>query len=133
MDWDDLKYLLAVADAGALAPAAKSMGVDPSTVSRRISALEKALGAELVARTPEGMTLTAAGHAAVAVARRIDGELSALAAELAGSLEVPSGVARVSTTEAFATNVMRAVAPLHAKFPRLQIEVVPMHEAVDLR
>ncbi len=133
VDWDDLKYLLAVADAGALAPAAKALAVDPSTVSRRITALEKALGAELVARTPEGMTLTAAGQAAATVARRVDGELAALAAELAGSLDVPTGVARVSTTEAFAANVMRAVAPLHAKYPRLQIDVVPAHQAVDLR
>lgn len=131
MHWDDLKYLLAVADAGALAPAAKALGCDSSTVSRRIAALEKALGAELVARTPEGMTLTAAGHAAVAVARRIDGELRTLAAELAGNVE--AGVVRVSTTEAFASNVMRAVAPLHAKYPRLQIDVVPTHHAVDLR
>ena len=131
MHWDDLKYLLAVADAGALAPAAKALAVDPSTVSRRIAALEKALGTELVARTPEGMTLTAAGQAAVAVARRIDGELAALAAELAGSVE--AGVVRVSTTEAFASNVLRAVAPLHAKYPRLQIDVVPTSQAVDLR
>lgn len=131
--WDDLKYLLAVAEAGALAPAAKALGVDPSTVSRRIAALEKALGAELVARTPDGMTLTAAGQAAAAVARKIDGELRTLAAELAGSLDAPAGTVRVSTTEAFATNVMRAVAPLHAQYPRLQIEVVPSHAAVDLR
>ncbi|MBV8757129.1 MAG: LysR family transcriptional regulator [Deltaproteobacteria bacterium] len=133
MDWDDLKYLLAVADAGALAPAAKAMAVDPSTVSRRITAIEKDLAAELVARTPEGMTLTPAGHAAVAVARRIAGELEALAAELAGSLDVPAGIVRVSTTEAFATNVMRAVAPLHAQYPRLQIDVVASAETVDLR
>lgn len=133
MHWDDLKYLLAVADAGALAPAAKVLGCDSSTVSRRIAALEKTLGAELVARTPEGMTLTASGEAAVAVARRIDGEVAALAAELAGSLEVPAGAVRVSTTEAFASNVLRAVAPLHAKYPRLQIDVVPSHTAVDLR
>lgn len=131
MHWDDLKYLLAVADAGALAPAAKALAVDPSTVSRRISALEKALGAELVARTPEGMTLTPAGHAAVAVARRIDTELGALAADLAGSVE--AGIVRVSTTEAFASNILRAVAPLHAQYPRLQIDVVPTHQAVDLR
>ena len=131
--WDDLKYLLAVADAGALAPAAKALGVDPSTVSRRIAALEKALSAELVARTPEGMTLTDAGRTATGVARRIDGELAALAAQLAGELEVPAGAVRVSTTEAFAPNIMRAIAPLRASHPRLHIEVVPAHETVDLR
>ena len=133
VDWDDLKYLLAVADAGGLAPAAKALAVDPSTVSRRIAALEKALAAELVARAPDGMTLTTAGEAAVAAARRIDGEVQALTAAIAGSLEVAEGTVRVSTTEAFATNVMRAVAPLQTLYPRLQIEVVPSHTPVDLR
>lgn len=79
MRWDDLKYLSAVADAGALAPAARALGVDASTVSRRIAALEEALGTELTARTPEGMVLTEAGRAAVEVARGIEVELTELA------------------------------------------------------
>jgi len=130
--WDDLKYLLAVADAGALAPAAKALRVDPSTVSRRIAALEKALGTELVARTPEGMTLTAAGERASAAARRVDGELAALAHEIAGG-SAPTGTVVVSSTEAFASYVFRALAALNETYPGLQIEVVPGMHKVDLR
>lgn len=130
--WDDLKYLLAVADAGALASAAKALRVDPSTVSRRIAALEKALGAELVARTPEGMTLTAAGERVVAVARRIDGELAALTQELAAGAAA-TGTVVVSSTEAFASYVLRALAALDEAHPGLQIEVAPTMKKVDLR
>ena len=132
MHWDDLKYLLAVADAGALAPAAKLLRVDPSTVSRRIAALEKELGSELVARTPEGMTLTAAGERAASAARRVDGELAALAHELAGG-SAPTGTVVVSSTESFAPYVFRALAALDQVHPGLQIEVAPTMKKVDLR
>jgi len=130
--WDDLKYLLAVADAGALAPAAKALRVDPSTVSRRIAALEKALGTELVARTPEGMSLTAGGERAASVARRVEGELAALAHELAGGSDL-TGTVVVSSTESFAPYVLRALAALGEVHPGLQIEVVPAMQKADLR
>ena len=133
MNWDDLKFLLAVADAGGLAPAARALRVDPSTVSRRIAALEKALTAELVVRTLEGMTLTEAGRSASEIARRFDADLLALAASVGGEHGEPVGPVKVSTTDAFAPNVMRALAPLHARFPHLQIDVMPAHGPVDLR
>ncbi len=133
MDWDDLKFLLAVADAGGLAPAARSLGVDPSTVSRRIVALEKALDAELAVRMPEGMSLTEAGRAVAEIARRFDAELLALAASMGGARGEPVGAVRVSTTDAFAPNVMRALAPLRGRFPHLRIDVMPAHAPVDLR
>jgi DNA-binding transcriptional LysR family regulator len=133
VDWDDLKFLLAVADAGGLAPAARSLGVDPSTVSRRIVALEKALDAELAVRMPEGMSLTEAGRSVADVARRFDAELLALAASMGGARGEPVGAVRVSTTDAFAPNVMRALAPLRERFPHLRIEVMPTHATIDLR
>ena len=133
VDWDDLKFLLAVADTGGLAPAARALGVDPSTVSRRIVALEKAFEAELVVRTPEGMSLTEAGRSTAEVARRFDAELLTLAASMGGERGEPVGAVKVSTTDAFAQNVMRALAPLHERFPHLHIEVLPSHGPVDLR
>ena len=133
MRWDDLKYLSAVADAGALAPAARALGVDASTVSRRIAALEEALGTELTARTPEGMVLTEAGRAAVEVARGIEVELTELAERIAGGHDALTGRLRVSTTESFAAYVLQALAPLSARHPALQIEVVTMMAPADLR
>jgi DNA-binding transcriptional LysR family regulator len=130
--WDDLKYLLAVAEAGALAPAAKVLRVDPSTVSRRIAALEKALGSELVARTPEGMSVTTTGERAVDAARRIEAELEALAREVAADA-APTGTVVISTTEAFAPFVIRVLATLHERCPGLRIEVVPSMHKADLR
>ena len=53
-DWDDLRYFLSVARTGRLTAAARRMGTDHATVSRRITALEGRLGAELFQRSPRG-------------------------------------------------------------------------------
>ena len=63
-DWSDLKVMLAVARARSVVGAAKMMGVDQSTVSRRLTALEDAVGAGLVIRGGRELTLTQEGHAA---------------------------------------------------------------------
>ncbi len=133
VNWDDLKYLLAAADAGALAAAARALSVDPSTVSRRISALERDLGAELLARTPEGLTLTDAGRSAVATARIVEAQLATLAAEIGGERAEPAGHVRVSSTHSFAKYVVRAVVPLRDRFPELTVEALPTSAQADLR
>ncbi|NLH81511.1 MAG: LysR family transcriptional regulator, partial [Phyllobacteriaceae bacterium] len=53
-DWNDLRFFLAVAQAGTLTGAARRLGTDHATVSRRVSALETAIGAKLFERTPQG-------------------------------------------------------------------------------
>jgi DNA-binding transcriptional LysR family regulator len=133
MRWDDLKYLLAVAEHGTLAPAARALGVDGSTVSRRIAALEEDLSTELVARTPEGMVLTDAGRIAADVAGTIDRELATLGERIAGGRDEASGQVRISATESFSAHVMSAMAPLHERFPALAIEVLASSAPVDLR
>ena len=61
VNWDDLRYVLALRRMGSLGAAARSLKVESSTASRRLAAIEAALGVQLVTRTPEGMTLNAAG------------------------------------------------------------------------
>jgi hypothetical protein len=56
VNWDDLRYLLALRRAGSLGSAARLLKVEPSTASRRLASLEGALGAKLAARTPEGLS-----------------------------------------------------------------------------
>src|SRR5580693_6254902 len=61
MNWDDLRVFLAVARAESLARGARELGLDRSTASRRIAALEAALGAQVFLRTREGLRLSPAG------------------------------------------------------------------------
>ena len=83
MDWNDLRYLLAVHRAGSLARAAASLGVTKATASRRLAELEDALGVALVDRAPEGMTVTAAGLAVVRAAEVMDAAASRIRDDLA--------------------------------------------------
>ncbi len=78
--WDDLPAFLAVARAGTLAAAASQLGVNASTVHRRIAALEEALGTTLFDRDPRGYALTGVGEALLPLAEQV--EEAVLAAQL---------------------------------------------------
>ena len=73
LEWDDLRYVLAVAEAGSLAGAARELRVNHSTVLRRIAAFEQQLALRLFERLPTGYVLPAGGEELVAAARSISG------------------------------------------------------------
>ena len=79
------------------------------------------------------MTLTAAGQQAVETARRIEGEVVTLADNIGGDKTEPTGTVRVTTTEGFAQTVLRALTPLHERYPGLAIDVMTSSAAADLR
>ena len=62
LNWNDLRFFLRAAQAGTLAGAARAMEVDHSTIGRRLSALERSLGAPLVIRAPDGLASDTAGR-----------------------------------------------------------------------
>ena len=63
MEWTDLRFFLAAVRGGNLSAAARELGVNYTTVGRRLDALQHGLGATLIQRTPDGLTLTRAGEA----------------------------------------------------------------------
>lgn len=83
LDWDDLRYFLAVAREGSLSAAARALGVAQPTVGRRLSAFETTLGAKLLVATPTGQQLSPTGLRLLAHAEQM--ERAALAAERAAS------------------------------------------------
>src|SRR4029079_403948 len=72
VDWGDVRFFLAAARCGSLGAAARELGVEHTTVSRRLGALEDALGAKLFARTPDGLALTPAGAEVLPLAESIE-------------------------------------------------------------
>src|SRR2546421_5681701 len=78
-DWDGLRIFLALSRTRTLAAAARKLGIDETTVARRLARLEKEMGASLLERTPGGLALTPAGEAGHAAAEEM--ESAALAAE----------------------------------------------------
>ena len=77
-DWNDIRYLLAMADHGSTMAAARALGVNQSTVLRRLAELEKALGDALIARQPAGYVLTSFAHGLMPAARQVSSEAAGL-------------------------------------------------------
>ena len=123
-EWDDLRYVLAVANAGSLAGAARSLGVNHTTVLRRISAFEKRLGLRLFERLPTGYVLTAGGEELIAEARHIEDRVTNLERKLAGQDLRLSGVIRVTTTDTLMGSILPEIlAGFRAAQPGIGIEI----------
>jgi DNA-binding transcriptional LysR family regulator len=77
MAWDDLRVFLAVARAGSASAAARALGLSQPTVSRRVAALARELGVELLHKGPRGLALTGAGQRLRLDAEKVDREVLA--------------------------------------------------------
>src|SRR5262245_6222849 len=106
IEWDDLRYVLAVASAGSLANAARNLGVNHTTVLRRVSAFERRLGLRLFERLPTGYVLTPGGEELIAAARHIDERVTELERKLTGRDLRLSGVVRVTTTDTLMASIL---------------------------
>lgn len=131
-DWDDLRFFLALCEAGTLSGAARATGVEHTTVARRIDALETALGARLFDRFPKGWSLTAVGTTLVPHARKLEDDMHALLNVARGASEVV-GVVRVSAPPALAACLLapRLRTPL-ARLPGVEIDLRAEARMTDL-
>src|SRR6185437_3454677 len=84
LDWDDLRYFLSIARHGTLSAAARALGVQQSTMGRRLDAIETRAGARLLQKTPSGFVLTVAGDAIISRVERIETEALAVERAIAG-------------------------------------------------
>jgi DNA-binding transcriptional LysR family regulator len=123
-DWDDLQVFLAVARAGSLRGAARSLGMNHATVTRRLKALEGALGTTLFDRTPDALVLTQPGEAMLGPAERIEGEVLAAERAIAGRDADPEGVLRVSMPWAVMHGFLaEAVARFTRRYPAIELDI----------
>jgi DNA-binding transcriptional LysR family regulator len=133
LDWNALQFVVALARTGALERAAEQLGVDPSTVSRRVRALERTLGAKVFERSTSGHRLTAIGSRLVEKAEQVASEIAAMESEAASADERLVGTVRVATSD---TMSRLHVAPLAAQFarlhPQLAFELVADQRAANL-
>lgn len=124
MNWDDLRTFLAVAQAGQLGKAAKSLKLDPTTIGRRLRRLETTLDQRLFERTRDGQSLTEAGEELLAkvepmskIAREIE-DLPAPERGLVGTL-------RLSVSEGFGSEFLASFVAVFARqHPALTLEIV---------
>lgn len=131
-DWDDFKILGALAQGGSVAAAARLLGVDNSTVSRRLGALEAALEAQLVVRTGRELSWTAEGRLALAAAGRVAQEASDLARAIKAEKRGYAGTVKVSCTPATVVWLSVIVERARNRFPGLVVELSGLLATADL-
>jgi DNA-binding transcriptional LysR family regulator len=123
---DDLLVLLAVSRSAKFTTAAQSLGLNHTTVSRRIAALEKSLGGRVLARAASGWELTDLGTRAVRVAEQVEAAVGTLGPAVKEPDPI-TGVVRMTATDGFSAYIAApAVARLRRDHPGLSVEVVTM-------
>lgn len=131
-DWDDLRFFLALCEAGTLTGAARAAGVEHTTVARRIDALEAALGTHLFDRFPKGWSLTAAGTALLPHARKVEDGMHALLRAAQGSADV-AGTVRISAPPALATYLLAPrMRDMLRRLPAVEIDLRGEARTTDL-
>ena len=133
IDWDDLRYFLAVHRAGTLARAASALEINATTVGRRLAALEDKVHTRLFDRTPDGYVITAAGRGLLVRAERMEEEALAVEREVLGADQRLAGTVRVTATEMLGTRfIMPQLPKLAARHPEIRIDLECSNRYVSL-
>ena len=133
LEWDQLRYMLAIHRGGSMQAAAAELRVDRATVVRRLDALEAALGARVFERRRDGCTLTRAGLEIIETVQGIEQATTALAARVSGEDKRPQGLVTITVPEFFAAKVLAPALPRFAElYPGITLEVRTGHSFLNL-
>ncbi|MGD9884989.1 MAG: LysR family transcriptional regulator [Reyranella sp.] len=132
--WDDLKHFLAFARAGSMQAAAQALGVNQSTVQRRIAELEGHIGRRLVERHLGGYRLTELGGELRTSAEDVETAVMAFERHLAACDKELTGVVRLTCGSTVADRLRRTplIDAFHARYPGLRVELVISDRRLDL-
>lgn len=131
-DWNDIPLLLALARAGSLNAAAQELGIDASTVSRRVAAAERRLNARMFVRDRAGVTLTEAGRAFVGHAEDLAARVNGVVLATASAAETVAGVVRISAIDfLFDYWLLRRLPALLERYPELELHLLGANRNVS--
>lgn len=136
LNWDDLRIFLTVARSGAISRAARQIGMDHSTISRRISQLEYVIGASLFERQSSGLSLTRLGQDMLERAETVERNIIGMEAQLIGRDTEIGGTVRIAMMEGIASLYLsRRLLGLADRYPCITLEIVtsPQHIQVSRR
>lgn len=133
MNWNNVRYFLAVARSGQLSAAAKRLGVDHTTVARRVSSLEQELGEPLFNRLPRGYQLTSAGERLMPFAEQMESQSLAMLAHISGDNSQTTGAVRLATPEGLGSQfICDHLNAFHQQFPGIELELVAETRTISL-
>ena len=132
MNWDDLRYILAISRERTLSRAAARLGVTHTTVGRRVRATEEALGVRLFDRTPDGYMPTPAGEDIARVAEQMEGEVLQLEGRVLGRDAQLQGKLRVATMDILFNGCHGAFSSFMTRYPSVALTVTASDREVSL-
>ncbi|MFT5429581.1 MAG: DNA-binding transcriptional LysR family regulator [Myxococcota bacterium] len=133
MDWNDVRYFLALARLGSVRAAGTSLGVSHSTVARRVEALEARLVARLFDRNRDGYSLTEAGDQMLPVAQRVEREMAALERGIVGQDERLAGTVSLTCCDSYIADFMlNELRSFCDQYPEIELAVNSDSRAFDL-
>jgi DNA-binding transcriptional LysR family regulator len=132
-NWNDLRHFLAVARSGSTLGGSKMLGVDQTTVARRIEALEAALSLKLFERGQSGSRLTEAGSALLPKAEAAERAMEAVDSQAAASARGMTGIVRVTANEITANLVVTpALVEFRRLYPDIRVDLITTDRFLDL-
>ena len=133
LDWDDLRFFLAIVRTGSLSAASRNLHVAQSTVGRRLVSLEDSLGVRLLNRTPDGYVPTRAGEDVRLQAESIEEQAIALERQVVGRDRRMAGPVRVTCAETIASNVIApCLGTLYDTQPDIMVDLIPNPRELSL-
>ena len=133
MNWDNLRYVLSVAEAGSIAGAARDLGVNRTTVLRRINAFEESINVRLFERIDSEYTLTPEAEQLLNAARAMSSTINELERKIVGSELKLEGAVRVTTTDSMLLSVVGAsLASFNALHPHIRLDLVITNSVLNL-
>lgn len=130
--WDDVRLCLIVAREGSFTRAAAALGVNQSTVSRRVEQLEQYLGATLFVRGPRGLSPTDAGDAVLQRAERMEAEAHGLSRDLLGQQATLEGSIRLATADVLAERIADLLSSFLSAHPGVSVELTTSNHVTSL-
>lgn len=131
-DWNDLKYLLAVARLGSTTAAGKALGVNQSTVQRRLTELERRLGRPLLVRLASGYELTTLARELLPLAENVATAIDAFELRVKGTAPDGRDIIRLTCPEPVVGRLGRLIETFHQRHPAYRIEFVTSDRYLDL-
>ena len=133
LNWDDLKYFLAVARNGTLRGGAESIRVNHTTLARRLAIMEERVESRLFDRSKSGLVLTQLGEDLVPHAERVEDEMSAASRVIVGRDALPSGTIYISMPHGLAmTSIMDDLVVFADRYPDISLNMNFTNDMADL-
>src|ERR1700709_1853620 len=132
LDWEDIRYFVALARHGSLSRTARALRVNHATVGRRVARLETKLGRSLFDRRADGYALTAEGKAVLDEAQAMDEAALSVLRRLDAGTEL-SGLVRLTAARVLAEGfIIERLGELHKRYPALDLELISDARVISL-